>query len=241
MISEDGLKAYESAVHGFNRAALILCVFSAVCLGLARTPTMETEKLAPPGGVEFRGAGAGIPAGSYAVVLGPIAIAAGIQWCYRAAARCAGLRSSLISVTSAPAGTVEPVKDERLALPLRGSPIIWRYSRIARCETYFLLLIVGAGPLVCGYMLLWDYSHQFHFSQVEFNTPWGLWFGWPREVLRPDMYNNVHSNYHPSILAPWQAWLYLGLLLWSALLIWDMYRLLGVWGAVRPKPQDRQA
>jgi hypothetical protein len=228
LISQEELKAYETGVRSAHRALLVLCVVSAVCLGLARTPSLVAEKLPSPGGFEFKAQG--IPAASFAVVLGPLLMAMLTQWCYRAVTRSIGFRTALTAGGAAATGTPE---DERLALPLLGSPTALRSSRVARCEIVFLLSLVGIGPLICGIMLLWDYSSQFRFSQQEFNSPGGLWLHWPHGVLRPNTFNGIASSYHPSLLPPWQPWLYLALLIWSAILICDMYRLLGVWKSLK--------
>jgi hypothetical protein len=220
-VSENETKAYETKHRMVGRAVLIWCVVAITFASFARVPTLVTEKLPAVGGVELKGEG--FPAGSYAVVLGPFIIVALAQWSYRKFTRCLGLRQAL----TASCGCLRsrPV-EEQLVLPLLGSPAMLRQSRIARCETLLALFVGGMVPLVCQGMLLWDYSYQFHFVNELFNHPSGLWFHWAKGVLRPTTFNGGASSYHPSLLVPWQPWLYLALLVWSLILVCDMYRLL---------------
>lgn len=226
-VLKDALEAYKKTLTAARRALFILCVVSGICLAVARTPSLVAEKVASAGGTELKSPG--IPAGSYAVILGLFAIPVLVQWSYREVTRAVYLRSALVPPDSPP---MTRFQDEQLALPLFGSPTAWRASVIARCEAVLLLIVVAFGPLVCDYMLLWDYSNQFSFPDdlKAFSGPWGLWFHSPAagQVVKPTAYNNVSSAFHPALLPPWQAWLYLALLIWAAILVFDMYRCLGI-------------
>ncbi len=223
---KDGLSSYEKAVTTAHRALFILCMVSGVCLALARTPSLVAEKVGSIAGAEVKAQS--FPVSSYAVVLGLLVIPILVQWSYRTVTRAVTLRLAV-----EPSGSMQTneLVNEQLALPLLGSPGAWRASYIARCEIVLVLVVVAVGPIICDCMLLWDYSNQFSFSEdmKAFKGPWGLWFHSPGGgAVRPIAFNNVTSSFHPALLPPWQAWVYLTLVFWAAILIYDMYRCLGI-------------
>jgi hypothetical protein len=178
-------------------------------------------------GAKFHLADGSFPAASYAAALGPPLVAAMLAWSWWTLNRALGLRASLLP--GLPAGSPER---ERLSEPLKGSEAMRRRSRGARWVAAAVLFGAGAVPLVCGGMLLWDYSHKYAFDPggplARFNGPFRLWLVPAGEdVVRPRWYDGVESAFHPAHLPLWQPWLYLAALAVTAALLGSAYRQLG--------------
>jgi hypothetical protein len=215
---KDHIEAYEVARKSAHRIVLITCLVSSVLLGVARTPALAATK------IEIFGVsvGGGLPLVSYAVVLGLLVIPMLVDWSYRALAQAIGLRSTLLSSTGN--RLANGPESERLAPPLVGSPAIRQTSRLARYEAVAILIVAGVIPLGCHAFLLADFSYNFSFGDPAIKVPRDLWFKFPGTGgVKPLKYSNVESPFHPVVFPPWQAWLYLLLLLVSCVLTASIY------------------
>ena len=216
---KDHVEAYEAARHATHRAFLVMCVTSLVLLGLARTPTLVINKFGTVFGTEV-GSVDRFPISSYAVVLGLVAIPVLVHWCYRKLTYALRLQRALAALAEGLPDAAASA--ERLAPPLVGSAVGRGASWVARAETWVLLSVVAAAPIVTSLMLLWDYSHKFSFDaeHARFNTPFALWITAAGEgVVRPEKFDNITSGYHPALLPWWQPWVYLVFVLWSIVLL----------------------
>jgi hypothetical protein len=207
-------------------------VASVALLAAARTPTLVLGKVVPGLGAEVQASGGPLPAASYAVVCGLVAIPLLVCWCYWSLTHALGLRGAVCPLVAA--GSPEA---ERLTEPLRGSAAARERSWVARRFAGAALAAAGLVPVACDAMLLDDYSRKFSFGGdlARLNGPYRLWAtAAGAGGARPERFDNVPSDRHPSLYPWWQPWACAALLLGAALLLWGAYRQLGVWADVWP-------
>ena len=239
------VEAYETARHATHRAFLIMCGTSVVLLGLARTPKLVINKFGSVFGAEVATPpNDRFPISSYAIVLGLVAIPILVQWCYRKLVHALRLRSAVQQLADGPPDAA--ALTERLAPPLLGSLAARSASWVAWAAAVLTVVVAALIPIVTSLMMLWDYSHKFTFSEklARFNGPFALWVtAAGGDVVRPDKFDGIASDYHPALLPWWQPWVYLVLLLWAIVLIIDgTFRLGGRINGVlsrRPAPDAR--
>jgi hypothetical protein len=216
------VEAYEAAARAAHRAVLIMCGTALALLGLARTPKLVVDKLSSVSGLEVAAPGDRLPVPSYAVVLGLVAIPVLVHWCHRRLTRALRLRREVEPLVAG-LPDVDAVA-ERLAPPLLGSPAARRTSWVVRAEARLAAAAVALIPVIAAGMMLWDYSHKFSFGEhlARFNGPFALWVtAAGNDVVRPEAFDSITSQYHPALLPWWQPWVYLGLLVWAVVLLVD--------------------